>query len=109
MVVLRRATGGRRGTCCREVVGEDEHDARRGDLLKCLYTTVLVRKQNNDRFNTRSSLLSDVVIDKFDLRAIEADSISNLTHEKLDRALVLTEYMRLNILWYLDMPNSNLR
>ncbi|KAJ1290602.1 hypothetical protein BS78_02G256700 [Paspalum vaginatum] len=57
-------------------------------------------EKNNDRFNCRWHFLFNVVIDSFDLREIDltgrqytwANSLPNPTYEKLDRALVSTEW-----------------
>src|SRR6266540_3128220 len=58
------------------------------------------KEKNNNRFNYRWPFLFNAVIDSFDLREIEltgrqftwANSLSKPTYEKLDRALMSTEW-----------------
>src|SRR5207244_12052797 len=58
------------------------------------------KEKNNNRFNDRWPFLFNAVIDSFDLREIElsgrqftwANSLSKPTYEKLDRALMSTEW-----------------
>jgi hypothetical protein len=58
------------------------------------------KEKNNDRFNNRWTFLFNAVIDSFDLREIDltgrqfmwANSLPNPTYEKLDKALMTTEW-----------------